>query len=206
MTPSLHQSIKNLYKVFADVPRPAIIEGCPCCIERKGVDVLLSNPLSELSPEDLTSYASSVFLTVGSVHDYFYLLPRILEILVTENGWWPDPEVVGRTIFESGFAKWPEPKKQAVIRYFEAVITAFPSGNETGDNLDTWLCTIARAQIPLDNFLILIGENDLRFEQFYLNRFETSFWSDAFQAQTQVVAWLASDKIQSIVNRLELAH
>src|SRR5262245_26685041 len=94
MRPTLRQAIEGVYTAFLDVPRPTSVDGCPCCIGQKGISILLSKPLRELSPDDLTHYAASAFLTVGAVEDYLYFLPRILEILATQHDWWPDPEVV----------------------------------------------------------------------------------------------------------------
>src|SRR5690348_15560227 len=114
MNASFQEAIEGVYEAFRDVPRPKSVEGSSCCIDEKGISVLLSKPLRELSPDDLTHYASSVFLTVGAVEDFLYFLPRILEILATESGWWPDPEVVTRAIHTSGFHSWPNSHRRAV--------------------------------------------------------------------------------------------
>src|SRR5688572_5553245 len=114
MTPSLQQAITGVYAAFADVQRPRSVEGCPCCIDRKGISILLSKPLRELSPDDLTHYAASAFLTVGAAEDYVYFLPRILEILACERDWWPDPEVVARAIHTAGFHGWSGSRREAI--------------------------------------------------------------------------------------------
>lgn len=62
----LEQAIDRLYTAFADVPKPRRINGCPCCIEKRNISVLLSVPLLELTPDDLSAYAASAFLTVGT--------------------------------------------------------------------------------------------------------------------------------------------
>ncbi|HEY4248453.1 MAG TPA: hypothetical protein VGM64_16520 [Lacunisphaera sp.] len=123
MTSALTEVVENVYAVFASVPRPRKIEGCPCCIEDKEVDVLLAKPLREISPQELSSYASSVFLTVGCEEDFHYFLPRILEITVTDPGWWPHIEVTGRALGTAQWLKWPDAEKKA----FEAT-TPVPSG------------------------------------------------------------------------------
>src|SRR5882762_1635090 len=94
MNTEIQAAIEALYAAFSDAPKPMIIEGCPCCIERKDVDVLLTTPLRQITPDQLTNYAASVFLTVGSIEDFLYLLPRILEISACDPSWWPDPEVI----------------------------------------------------------------------------------------------------------------
>src|SRR5580704_16052492 len=122
MNSQLQTAIENVYAAFKDIPKPQSVDGCPCCIDEKGISILLTKPLRELSPDDLTHYAASVFLTVGSVEDFLFFLPRILEILALNSEWWPDPEVVGRALLTSGFHTWPSNKSQAVSNYFDAKI------------------------------------------------------------------------------------
>lgn len=68
-------AVEKLYRAFAAVPRPRHIDGCPCCIDRKEVGVLLGKPLRSVTPGELSAYASSAFLTVGDAADYLYFLP-----------------------------------------------------------------------------------------------------------------------------------
>src|SRR5207237_5721733 len=117
MTPSLQKAIEGVYEAFRDVPRPASVEGCPCCIDEKGITILLSKPLGDLSPDDLTHYAASVLLTVGAVEDFLYFLPRILEILASKDEWWPDPEVVARAIDTASFHLWSDLRRKALTKY-----------------------------------------------------------------------------------------
>ena len=104
MNDILRNAIDAVYAAFAHVRKPKRIEGCPCCIDEKAVDVLLSKRLREITPSELSAYASSVFLTVGSENDYRYLLPRILEISAFEPWWWPDIEVVGRSLSSANWS------------------------------------------------------------------------------------------------------
>ncbi|MGL6074018.1 MAG: hypothetical protein ACRC8S_07645 [Fimbriiglobus sp.] len=91
--PTIQDSIEALYSAFAVYPRPRDIDGCPCCIARKRIDVLLAKNLRTLTSDELASYSRSAFLTVGDKADYLYFLPRILEITATDLSWWPSPEV-----------------------------------------------------------------------------------------------------------------
>jgi hypothetical protein len=94
MNANVKTAIEGVYAIFSTVPKPGWIEGCPCCVERIPTGILVSKPLSSLTPDELTVYASKALLTVGSVNDFLYFLPRILEICIQEPGWWPDIEVV----------------------------------------------------------------------------------------------------------------
>lgn len=130
-----------LYAAFSSEPRPAKIDGCRCCLDDKEVFKLISTPLRDLTDQDLSSYASSVFLTVGSEPDFCYFLPRILEILATTPGWWPSPEVVGRAIGTIPWAEYTPDQQQALAGYFNAVFEAlFNSAESDGDEIDSWLC------------------------------------------------------------------
>jgi hypothetical protein len=80
----LRKTIDAVYAAFASVPKPLRIDGCACCVDENEVTVLLTKPLREISPSALSSYASSVFLTVGDKQDFRYFLPRILEISVSD--------------------------------------------------------------------------------------------------------------------------
>src|ERR1700728_4060562 len=132
MNSQLQTAIENVYAAFKDIPKPQFVDGCPCCIDQKGISILLTKPLRELSPDDLTHYAASVFLTVGSVEDFFYFLPRILEMLVLEPNWWPSPEVVARALDNSKFHNWPVRKSEAVSKYFDAVIVELSDKENSG--------------------------------------------------------------------------
>jgi hypothetical protein len=50
---ALSNSIDVLYRAFDDVAKPRHVDGCPCCIEKKEIEVLLSTPLREIPPDAL---------------------------------------------------------------------------------------------------------------------------------------------------------
>jgi hypothetical protein len=74
---NLEDAIERLYESFSTVPQARHIDGCPCCIDRKEIGALLGKRLRELTPRELSPYASSAFLTIAAA-DYLYFLPRIL--------------------------------------------------------------------------------------------------------------------------------
>ena len=102
----LEESIEQLYTAFADIPRPRHIDGCPCCITECEIETLLTRDLREIAPEELSTYASCALLTVGSVDDYLYYLPRILHLHAMDEFWWPDPEVTGSRIHDAEPHSW----------------------------------------------------------------------------------------------------
>ena len=81
------QALEDVYRVFAALSKPREIEACPCCIDRLSLCTLLSTPLRELTPDQLSPYASSVLLTAGDEMDFRYFLPRMLEISLRDRHW-----------------------------------------------------------------------------------------------------------------------
>jgi hypothetical protein len=204
---SLQQAIENVYAAFQDVSKPTSVDGCPCCIDQKGISILLSKPLRDLSPEDLTHYAASAFLTVGAVEDYLYFLPRILEILAAEHSWWPDPEVVASAIHTAGFHSWPEVRRHALTRYFDEVVGDLLSMEGSGFKLDSWMCALGRLHVGLTPFLTRIAATRLGLIELYEvnseelidGRLANSFWDEALEEQRQVIQWFRSPEIQKLI-------
>jgi hypothetical protein len=207
MSPSLQQAIVGVYGAFRDVPRPVSVDGCPCCIDRKGISILLSKPLPDLSPDDLTHYATSAFLTVGAVEDYLYFLPRILEILATTHNWWPNPEVVTRAIHTAGFHSWPDSRRNALTRYFEEVVGDLLSTEGSGAEIDSWICALGRLHVGLAPFLARIAANRPRLIEFYERnsqplidgRLANGFWDDAPEERKQVLEWFRSPETRKMI-------
>ena len=208
MTPALSQAIDGLYEAFGDVPKPVNIVGCSCCIEDKDIPTLLSKPLRELAPAELTHYAASAFLTVGEVADYLYFLPRIMEILATDFGWWPDPEVVARAINTAGFNSWSEVRRGALLLYFDAVVEESLTSADGGFDLDSWICALGRLHLDLTPYLTRIAKSGSRLIEFYESnsarlingRLSNGFWDEAPEEEKQVVAWFQSPETQRLIS------
>ncbi len=205
----LSNAVNGVYDGFKAVRRPSKIDGCRCCIEDKQVHVLLSKPLRDLSPDELTSYASSVFLTVGSEADFRYYLPRILEITVTDSGWWPDPEVVGHKLSLAAWSKWSVAERESITRLFEIHFDELVAATD-GWSLDSWLCGLARSGTELKPFLDKLSANPAAALAVYQQnanelmdrRLGNAFWEDAPQAALQqIVAWFHSPDISLLILR-----
>lgn len=205
----LRVAVKGVYDAFKDVRKPTAVEGCPCCINEKGISILLSKPLRDLSPDELTHYAQSVFLTVGTADDFFYFLPRILEILALNPDWWPNPEVITRALGNSGFYTWPTPKSEAVARYFDAIISDFLDKENSGYEIDSWICALGRLHVDLKPFLEKIAVNKPRLIDFYEVNSDalisgwltSSFWDNAPKEHKQIVDWFQSAEIKNAIEK-----
>ena len=202
---ALCDAIEQLYRAFASAPKPRHIDGCPCCIDRKEIHVLLGKSLRAITPDEMASYASSAFLTVGDVADYLYFLPRILEISATDSSWWPDPEVTGRAIRSSSPQAWNAPQRAALNAFLESVIgTAI----EAGDYflLGGWICAIARMGFDVWPYLEQIAgcrEAVLAFfesnaESLPRNKLSNTFWELPCPGHDAVVDWFFSPEIAKI--------
>ncbi len=209
MRESLKNAVEGVYKAFHGVTKPSKIEGCPCCIGQKEICTLTTKPLQELTPDELTSYASSAFLTVGATEDYLFFLPRILEILVTDPGWWPHPEIVARAIDASGFLTWSAGRQEAVLRYFDEVINDLLATDGSGWKLDSWICAFGRLHLDLAPFLTRILNNGTRLIELYeingkalqTGHLMNAFWDEAPEEEKQVVVWFQSAETQKAILR-----
>jgi hypothetical protein len=202
MSTQLTSAIEVVYSAFCPVARPVKIDGCRCCIDDREVYVMMNKPLRELSAAELSSYASSVFLTVGSAADYRYYLPRIVEHVANVDGWWPGPELLGRSLACAGWTKWSEDERGAVAGFFEAILrhhARLRAGYDIGD----WLCGIAAAGVDMAPFMKILWEDpEAAVALFRVNAaslagggLQNGFWSENPAGMKQVVAWFYSDEV-----------
>lgn len=199
--------LEKLYEAFSVEPRPAAIEACPCCMDPGEICTLISIPLREISPQELSSYASSVFLTVGAEADFRYFLPRILEIMVTTCGWWPDPEVVGRALGTLIWDKFTGDEQLAIVHYFDAAFDALLGARDLdGYAIDSWMCCASHVY---PSWISLLGKVLARPEALFalfdwhsaaLRRGELSngFWDDS-PKKDSFREWLLSENIQRLL-------
>jgi hypothetical protein len=202
---SIQDSIEHLYRAFEKIPRPQQIDGCPCCIEDKEICNLLSKGLRALTPDELASYASSAFLTVGDVDDYLYFLPRILEITATDPSWWPTAEVTGRAIQDANPDSWTGSQRSALNQFLESVIdSAIKSGDYA--SLDVWMCAIARMGFDVRPYLMQIAESPAAVLAYFehnvrslaRNTLSNGFWKPPCPGHDVIVNWFFSPEIAKI--------
>jgi hypothetical protein len=157
----LKRAIDALYAAFA-TPPPPVIEGCPCCINTRNVDVLLSKPLRELTGDELWRYVSGVFLTIGGTHDFRYLFPRIFEIAIVDPNESNCVEIVLSKLRLADWSSWSATERASVERllnaWFGSVLTqaeemASESAFDPSYHLDGLLCGLAYGGVSLAPFL-----------------------------------------------------
>ncbi len=207
MRPSLEQAIAGIYDAFRDVPRPTSGEGGSPHPGRSDIPVLLSKCLRGLSPADLLHYATSAYPTVGTVGDFLYFVPRILEILASEPGWRSDPEAVARNIGMAGFHSWPDCHRQALLDYFDAVIDELLATEGSCFTLDSWLCALGILHADLTPFLARIAAHRPSLVKLHLlnspallhSQLANPLWGEVPEEQRQVIEWLRSAETQAAV-------
>ena len=211
------EAIDRLYEVFRPKRKPHAIGACPCCQDQRHMDSLLTTPLRQITPDQLSRYGASVFLTVGGESDFRYLLPRILELTFREQRWWPSPEIALEKLALADWLSWSDEETQVLHDFFQ---TAFDDildrryGN--AEEIDAWICGLGRAGVDVAPYLhkleapevfpALIGFFELNAAALQEGKLGNSFWGNnrAPATPTQaapIIAWFNSPKIQGMVWR-----
>ncbi len=200
----LREALEAVYREF-NAPVPAIIEGCPCCMSTRGTDILLTTPLRELTGQALWRYVSGVFLTVGDEHDFRYLLPRILDVSVTDPGNSNGPEIVLGKLKLAGWRSWSLDRQQVVEAFVDAwferaLVSDLSEADDgwIGTEAESVLCGAARAGMPLDRWIARLHELDAALILADIQaRFPakiSGFWKDAPSGFREMSAMLAQGK------------
>lgn len=202
---ALPQAIDDFYRAFSDIPVPRHIDACPCCIDRKQISHLLATPLRQLSADDLGSYASSALLTVGNASDYLYFLPRIMEVSILHEQWWPDIEVTARAIHSTQFQAWPSQHREALVTLLDAVMQNIIDSKAYWQ-IDGWLCAIARMELDVHPCLAMIEKDSAAVLCYFEDnaadlkhgKLSNSFWELPCVGHDVIVQWFQSDAIRAI--------
>lgn len=164
----VRQAVEVLYRTF-ETPPPSAIEGCPCCISTRGTDVLLTTPLQQITGQALWRYVSGAFLTIGDKQDFRYLLPRILDVSVSDPGNANDPEIVLGKLSLADWRSWATNEQRAlenfVDAWFEKALKsdmAEPDEGWIGTDAESVLCGAARAGMTLRPWLLRLSAPDAK--------------------------------------------
>jgi hypothetical protein len=160
------EALEAIYRAFA-AAAPSKIEGCPCCIATRGVDVLLTTPLRELTGEELYRYVSGAFLTIGGEEDFRYLLPRILDISVNDPEDAIDPEIVLGKLALADWRSWAGVEQRALEAFIDAWFERSLARDVVqigagwlGREAESVLCGAARAGLALERWLVRLHQPD----------------------------------------------
>lgn len=199
----LRDAIEVLYEQFA-APAPKVIEGCPCCIDTRNTDVLLSTPLREISGKTLWRYVSGAYYTVGGDTDFRYLLPRILDVSANDPAEANHPEIVLNKLRLARWKSWSAEETQAITEFLDAWFEHALSQDlsEAGDGwvgqeAESIMCGASLAGFTLSTWLVRLTEpfaipvlTDLMDR--YPDRL-SAFWEDAPDGLKEVSAILTNE-------------
>lgn len=209
MSPNLETAIDRLYSTFRGA-RPRTIDGCPCCISQEERCTLVQTERRTLSADDLSSYASSVFLTCGSQLDFRYFLPRVFEIAATNEDWWPSPEIVIERLNRADWRSWTPRERRAVREFLLAWLDDRASENAKGllahdRAVDAIICGVALAGEDLTPYLEQVFRHREGLAALYevnetsiadRGRLINPFWDADRQASQAVIDFLLSPRVQ----------
>jgi hypothetical protein len=212
MSKRLEKAIEATYAAFC-VPKPAIVEGCPCCQDQRELCALLETSLRRLSAHDLLDYAMSVFWTAGGEYDFRYFLPRLLELAIrNRDGFWISPDMLLYKLHLGNWLKWDGRERQTVedllLAWFDDELDKKPP---SGRSLDSLICGAAIAGVDPSNFLQRLETNSDALNAVYevntlslwkSNKLANDSWSHNRAAGAAIVAFFRSESVQK---RLKLA-
>jgi hypothetical protein len=219
------EAVQNLYETFARYPRPDVIESCPCgCTKPDATTHLVAVPLRNLHFAELADYCFSAITTQGSVNDFRYLLPRLLQGIAEEQCGC-NPEILFGKLSYAKWLTWPEDEIAAVRCYLRALwrkaLNIFPLEQHLPAffEIETMLASIARTGESLDWYLTTWSETateeaDLHLIQFVTmngcefsdgRTFTEGFWTDCKPQAATLRRWLLrTDTLQRVMQSAHL--
>ena len=190
------QEIERLYEVFSRYPCPKHLEGCPCCTSAEAGELLVRTPLRRIPAPDLEHYAFKALSTWGTLDDYKYFIPRILEL--TEDGsLLCDTEITLGKLPYGNFRDWPSDEQEAIRDVITAVWLEKVRASDL-DGADALLCGAARV---FDDISWLLDAADTvapSFKGEYAaecsnqtkRKLLNSFWDRSTPNYERVLSWL----------------
>ena len=152
VVPELTPAIRGLYSAFRRRGAAPRVVGCWCCTSPHEFDHLARTPLQHLSAKQLDRYARKAITTVGTVEDFRYFLPRIVEAAVGGD-LLVDREVVFGKLRRGNWRGWPLHEQEAVETFARAVAGTFASIEYEPGELDEWVCSLGQFVDDLRVFL-----------------------------------------------------
>ena len=206
-------ALQAVYSAFTQNGAPQRITVCSCCISADELEVMTQTRLRDLTAEQLEHYLSAVFLTSGAQEDFRYFLPRLLDL--NAHAKWDfqtDWEVLLGKLSLGRWISWPKPEREALIGFlhacFEDLVAA---GDKRGDEIDGFLCGLARGGVDLTYFLDRLSQPDAEGAFFAFSdvnavsvmkgKLANSFWKDHREAGEPILRWLQSDQNEARLAR-----
>ena len=207
----MYQAIESIYEAFANYRKPRDFPACECCISIGEKKLLLDRKLRMLTSDELGNYAADVFLTVGSLADFKYFLPRMMELSVKEEFSWPTPEVMLGKLKLADWYDWPEIERAPVLSLLEEKFARLlQDANTEGEDIDQWICALGRCVTDITPYLEpllqeeheskLLGVIEWNDSLFDKGKLSSAFWKDAPDNERRAVAWLTQPRVKQLLN------
>ncbi len=148
------QAIENIYEAFSHYPLRPVIEGCTCgCISEEDHEKLHANPLREMIPDQLEMFAFKALTTWGNAADFKHFLPRIFELLILDDEWLIEGQVIAGKLNLAEWQSWPESERAAVEDILAAWWDRLLSDSHYHISAEECLCSIAIATDDTSSYL-----------------------------------------------------
>ncbi len=206
----LRQRLDGAYDAFAPYSRPLVLHVSPLRDSEKLLKQLTAKPMRLLSVEDVQEYASAALTTVGTLEDYKYFLPRLIN-LAMESGV-VEPEMIALKLKGSEWWSWPKNEQRSLKEIFvHACMNAFKQHPD--DHLaGKWLVSLAILTIDLGEVrtYILASNNDccalqiahllLSDTLFARNPSERAYWEYVPETTVnETRSWLLCEETRSLL-------
>ena len=188
--------IDQLYRVFSRYPPPSSLHGCPCCTDEEASRALIRRGLRDLPASVLSHYAFKALSTWGTLEDYRYFLPRILEL--TSTGELDcDTEVTLGKLGYADWTVWPD-DEQVAVRDFVTALWCESVRSGQASRADSILCGFACSTLDVSSLLALSDSIDPGFRLVYRyensrpdkRRLTNAFWERNSSSYEQALTWV----------------
>ena len=206
---NLSAAIKTLYRVFEKYPLALKMDGSPYTIEEGDDRVFHRVALWNLTSEDLQKFAYRALTTWGTEDDFKHFLPRLLELMATDEEWLPNHEMMGGKLHYAEWLSWPEDEVSAIRSFLQAwwidALSKPVQKFDSCDNLGPILGVFAQADIDLKPYIEAWRADQSLNSAFHLTLFyqqgiapfvkpsgqiELSWWKQRESQKTQLMEWL----------------
>ncbi|TFH33981.1 MAG: hypothetical protein E4G93_06060 [Dehalococcoidia bacterium] len=206
MDDAISNAIEGIYSAFADAPKPRQLMGCQHCIGILDDSALTSLELRAIPSRILAPYVWKAMLTVGTEEDFFYFLPRILELVATDPDFSVDTEVVGSRVGSTDVSAWPTHRSHALFVYLGVVVRRAVAAEDFA-GFDAWICAIALMNVEVMSFLKEIEPSRNGILEYFTHNAKTlptgrlanAFWETPGPGHDNVVAWFHSESIAGLL-------
>ncbi len=206
--PNLDEAVHALYEAFKKYNTRHHPEGCPCCVGDDDKRRLFSRPLKELTSDDLERFARKALTTWGTVEDLKHFLPRLLDLVPTDDCPSFDREVLLGKLRLAGWRTWPENERKAIESFLAAVWWNCLTSEAGWVWLDELLCGLGNAVDDVSPYLkiwtncrLITGYghlvhfiNDNSATLLKRRHLWNAFWSEAEDQMRQIIDWLSSSQ------------